>query len=161
MNTSLAYALSFFVVIVVSVSGSLFTKPKTEWYKCIKPSITPPSIVFPIVWTVLYALIAVSLARTLLSSSNLRTPLLKMFAINLSLNVLWCYTYFSMHNVYLSAFIIAMVLVSAVGLLVTTSMSGDSLSGYLLVPYVLWLGYASLLNVLSIKKETICRGIGF
>lgn len=161
MNASLAYIVSFMVIIVVSGLGSVFTNAKSEWYKCIKPSATPPRIVFPIVWTTLYVLIAIALARAMLSVSKLQRAVLKLFAINLSLNIVWCYAYFVMHDVYFSIFVIAVLFVSAVALVATTSMSGDKKSSYMLVPYVIWLAYASVLTVLSIEKEHVCRGLGF
>ena len=55
--------VSLVVVYLVAFVGSLFTSPVTdsEWYDSIKPSITPPGWVFPIVWNILFFLIALSL----------------------------------------------------------------------------------------------------
>ncbi|MCL6500892.1 MAG: tryptophan-rich sensory protein [Candidatus Pacearchaeota archaeon] len=58
--------LSFLIVIVVALLGSLFTgaNTKSEWYIQNKPSITPPNYVFPIVWNILFILIALALYFT-------------------------------------------------------------------------------------------------
>jgi tryptophan-rich sensory protein len=51
--------ISAFSIILTSYIGSIFTRKNvnTKWYDCIKPIITPPNYVFPIVWTILYILL--------------------------------------------------------------------------------------------------------
>ena len=65
MDTLKAHITSFIIMAVVAMFPSDVMKAtKSRWYQCIRPSITPPNIVFPVVWTVLYILIAFALAQT-------------------------------------------------------------------------------------------------
>ncbi|MBU1988743.1 MAG: tryptophan-rich sensory protein, partial [Nanoarchaeota archaeon] len=65
--------VSFVIVYLVAFVGSLFTSPVTdsEWYDSIKPSITPPGWVFPIVWNVLFFLIGLSLYFSWINAKKL------------------------------------------------------------------------------------------
>lgn len=59
--------ISSIAIISTAFIGSQFTKSHvdTQWYECIKPNITPPKYIFPIVWTILYILLAIILKNIL------------------------------------------------------------------------------------------------
>ncbi|MEK6914010.1 MAG: TspO/MBR family protein [Nanoarchaeota archaeon] len=142
------------LVIVYSVAfiGSLFTIQGTnsEWYQSIKPSITPPNWVFPIVWNILFFLIALSLYFVTTSSKNkqMKTKVYVVFGINFLLNILWSLFYFSMKNPAL-AFIDLIILLGSIISMIFISFKVSRKSSWLLVPYLLWVSFAGILNYLS------------
>ncbi len=145
--------ISLLIVYSTAVIGSLFTSNQvnSEWYQEIRPSITPPNYVFPIVWNILYLLISISIALSYYYSKNKKDKIKIsfLFGVNLLLNILWSYSYFQLHNVKLAFFIILLILASIILLLYKTHKI-NKLSSYLLIPYLLWILFATLLNWLSI-----------
>ena len=150
----LVLIISIVVVFIVAAIGGLFTSRNTgtEWYQSIKPSITPPNWVFPIVWNFLFLLIAISLyvAWTSASTSQQRTLIIIVFAINFILNILWSAIYFGMQNPS-AAFVEIIFLWLSILAMIIVLWGINKVSSYLLIPYLLWVGFASVLNYLSIK----------
>jgi len=137
------------VVFFVAAIGSAYTKIDS-WYDSVKPSITPANWVFPVVWTVLFYLIAVSLYYAwLYSNEKQKKKILWYFAINFFLNVLWSVLYFTMHNPLYAFFDIILLLISIIYLIVFNWKIKKEAS-YFLIPYLLWVGFASVLNYLTI-----------
>ncbi|HUU25743.1 MAG TPA: TspO/MBR family protein [Methyloceanibacter sp.] len=144
IGLGLALAASF----AASVIGSALTRPNLDWYATlVKPSFTPPDGVFPIVWTILFVMMAVSawLVWRAPGDEGERKTALVWFGIQLVLNVLWSFAFFFMHSPPLG-FGVIMALIVAI---VLTIVFFDRLSrpaALLLVPYVLWVGFAAGLN---------------
>jgi len=147
------FAVCMLVMVLVSGLGSLFSFGETnsDWYKSVKPAITPPSFVFPIVWTILFFLIGLSLffAWIKAKNDNQKKKIFVAFGINLSLNILWSWFYFASHNPLL-AFIDLILLIISLVYMIKISYKIDKTSGWLLVPYLVWICFASILNFLSI-----------
>jgi len=143
--------LSLIVVYIVAAIGSLFTSnnTNTQWYNSIRPSITPPNWVFPIVWNILFFLIALSLYCAWIKSKN-KKPIIFAFGINFILNILWSFLYFHLKNPLL-AFIDIILLIISIIIMILITYKINKKSSYLLVPYLLWVLFASVLNYLSIK----------
>lgn len=132
----------------VGFVGSLMTQSEIPtWYAGLaKPSWTPPPIVFPIVWTTLYIMMAVSLWRLWESPSALpRRRALIWFLIQLALNAIWTPLFFGAHAV-LTALIVLVLMICAVCATILHAMRVDRLAAWLLVPYLCWIAYASTLN---------------
>lgn len=147
MKTYLAYIMAFMAVIITSVLGSYYTQQSvnSEWYNKIKSSLTPPSFVFPIVWTILYIIIGIILAQAILNKNNI---LVILFLINLLLNILWCYIFFSKRNIKLAFIVILLILITAIILYLISKNN-------ILILYILWLIFASILNYQSIENMFI------
>lgn len=147
--------LIFSLVVVYSVAfiGSLFTTGgvNSSWYETVKPTITPPNFVFPIVWNILFLLIALSLYFALLKLKNkkLALPLKLAFGINFLLNILWSFFYFYLKNPFI-AFIDLILLWFSILAMIYFSWKVNKKSAWLLVPYLLWISFAGILNFLSI-----------
>ncbi len=129
--------------------GGLVTTPEIpNWYaQLAKPSWTPPDWLFGPVWTLLYLMMAVSawlVWRTGGYPPN-RGPL-RLFAVQLLLNSLWSILFFGCHRPGLAAVEIV-VLWSLI--LATTLVFGRRVpwAGLLLIPYLMWVSFAALLNV--------------
>jgi translocator protein len=153
--------VSLVIVYLVAFLGSLFTSPVTDsdWYEEIKPSITPPGFVFPIVWNILFFMIGLSLyfawvgVRPSSGYPKLRSKGAKMialvFGINLVLNILWSVLYFGLKNPML-AFFELIFLEASIIWMIYVSGKVDKKAGWLLVPYALWVGFAGVLNYLTV-----------
>jgi benzodiazapine receptor len=130
--------------------GSLFTRPSIAgWYAGLsKPSFSPPNWVFAPVWTVLYAMMGI--AAYLVYEKGFKRPdvrkALAFFAVQLVVNVLWSIVFFGAHSL-LGGVIVILPLWA---LILVTIMRFSPLSktaGYLLVPYFLWVSFATALTI--------------
>ncbi len=151
INWKILFA-SVIIVFFIAFLGSFFTTPQvdTEWYQSIKPEITPPSYVFPIVWNILFLMIAVSLYLSWINSSEvLKKKVAFAFGLNLFLNFLWSFFYFGLMNPALAFFDLIALWFSII-LLITITYKIKKIASYLLIPYFLWVSFAGVLNYLSI-----------
>ncbi|MBQ7592848.1 MAG: tryptophan-rich sensory protein [Synergistaceae bacterium] len=137
-----------FAEIVGGLSGFL-TREGMKIYadSAVKPFLSPPAIVFPVAWTILYALMGIGAARVYASpKSPDRTKGLLMFVLQLGINFAWCFVFF-MFRKYLAAFVVLVALLISVGYMAILFRKVDKLSGYLQVPYIFWLIFAGYLNL--------------
>jgi benzodiazapine receptor len=127
--------------------GALWTASDGEWYQNItKPSFNPPSWVFGPVWTLLFTLMGVALYLVWISpSSSVRTIALVLFGVQFVFNVLWSYLFFGSNNPLwaLIEIFILLVFIVATGVYFYWV---NKFAGYLLIPYFLWVSFASFLN---------------
>ncbi|MCU0642423.1 MAG: tryptophan-rich sensory protein [archaeon] len=137
--------LSFVSVHIAAFIGSRFTDTG-EWYESVKPSITPPGFVFPIVWTILFILISIALYLAYVSSRGAeKRAVVIMFGLNIVLNALWSYLFFGLHNP-IAAFIELVVLWINILIITLISWRVNRTAGYLLLPYLIWVSFAGILN---------------
>lgn len=117
-----------------------------EWYpQLIKPYGTPPDIVFPVVWTILYVLMALALTIVWAGKSPSKTKALIFFFVQLFLNFTWSWLFFYQQSPGYALFDIALLLLF-IGLTVHAFWQQSRLAGYLLLPYLAWVSYAAYLN---------------
>jgi len=145
--------LSLVIVYLISAIGSQFTSNNvnSSWFEQIKPLITPPNIVFPIVWSILFFLMGISLYFLIINTAKEKNKIIWIFAIGLLLNILWSLFYFSMRNPVYS-FIDLILLWISILLVIILSWKKIRIVSYLNIPYLLWLTFAGILNYLSILK---------
>lgn len=133
----------------VGVIQSIVTRPEIPiWYADLaKPSWTPPPIVFPVVWTILYILMAVSLWRLWDRAPPSRAKLIAIgwFFLQLGLNAAWSPIFFGWHGIQTALAIIVALLI-AIAMTILSSSRVDHPSAWLLVPYLIWVGYATTIN---------------
>ncbi len=119
-----------------------------NWYPhLIKPYGTPPDITFPIVWTILYIFMGISLA--LLWASSSRTGKKKaflFFGIQLFLNFNWSWLFFYLQNPGLALIDIVSLWLS-IALTISYFWDRTKLGSFLLIPYLVWVTYAFYLNL--------------
>jgi len=147
-------AAGIIVAIVVcelaGIIGSLFTTPSIPgWYAgLVKPSFNPPAWVFAPVWTTLYAMMG--LAAWLIYEKGLKRPEVKkaltVFAVQLVLNTLWSIVFFGAHQL-LGAVIVIVLLWAMILWTILLFRKISRPAAWLLVPYILWVSFASVLNV--------------
>ena len=139
--------IAFILVHIIAFVGSRFTVTG-EWYESIKPGITPPNFIFPIAWTILFILISVSFYFVLVSKKGkLRNKAIIFFIVNLFLNGLWSYLFFTLQSPILAFFELILLWISIL-LMIYYSNKLNKTASYLLIPYLLWVSFAGILNFL-------------
>lgn len=129
----------------------MFADNAPNWYATlIKPSFAPPSWLFGPVWSVLYILIAVAFIKTLKLSKNKKFKLAKnfllVFVVNLLANFLFSPLQFGLQNNFLALIDILLVLGTLVWLVVKSYPKQKLIFG-LLLPYLAWVSFATLLQI--------------
>lgn len=160
-----AHLISFIIVFIVALAPSDVMKAtKSRWYKCIRPSITPPNYVFPLVWSFLYICIALALAQIIMLPQNTkeRKLLLTSFGINLLLNIVWSFMYFGAKDIGISLVILLCIIATQLvnmwfiyNLCIKTKL--PTWTFHVLLPYTLWLMFAGVLNGLSLMNVDKCK----
>ena len=133
------------------------------WYVAlIKPPLTPPGWVFPVVWTMLYVLMGLALATVFNArGAHGRGVAIALFAAQLMVSLAWTPVFFGMHRVRAALFILAAILGLAIG---ATGAFGRvrQAAAWLMVPYLVWISFAGALNwgilQLNPDAETLAPG---
>lgn len=147
MNKLKWLILSFFLCFGTAFFGSLVTTPSIDsWYQSItKPSFNPPNWIFGPVWTLLFALMAISFYLILIQKPVAKKSIV-LFLSQLFFNFLWSFLFFFIHNPLL-AYINILVLIVLVVLTTKHFIKINRLAGLLLIPYIAWISFASILNL--------------
>ena len=129
--------------------SSLLTRNTQDFYNSlIKPSFAPPSYVFGIVWTILYILIGIAsflVVKGGIENSGV-TEAFKAYIFNLVMLFLWPLVFFNLNKLWLSLLIIIIGLFTAVSVFFKFY-SINKAAGYLYLPLVLWILFATVLNI--------------
>ena len=135
--------------LAIGAVGSYATMPQIPtWYAGLaKPSWTPPNALFPVAWTILYVMIAVSLWLTWdrVAPSPERSSALGWQAVQLVLNAIWSPVFFGAHATR-AALVIIMLLLVAIVMTIRATWPLHRPAAALLIPYALWIAYAATLN---------------
>ncbi len=117
------------------------------WYQNLnKPFLTPPAFVFGIVWSVLYLLITISFILYIQKEIEKKDILaIGIFVAGLILNFMWTYVFFNLHLVFLCLLMILLMIVLLI-YNIFLFYKKSKMSAYLLIPYLIWLLFASYLN---------------
>lgn len=111
-----------------------------------QPPLSPPALVFPIAWGILYALMGIGAARIYLSEpSKARSLGLNIFAVQLVVNFFWSLIFFNA-QAYGFAFFWLLLLWGLVLWMILTFRKVDPLAAWLQIPYLVWLTFAAYLN---------------
>ena len=122
----------------------------SSWYeKLNKPSWSPSTPVFGIVWSLLYPVIFISYIYTwfLYSQNKINWTIPAVFTINLILNLIFTPVQFGLRNLSLAAIIIVGVLVTCGLLVFLLWQQNQSILAVVIAPYLLWVGIATLLQI--------------
>lgn len=111
-----------------------------------QPPLSPPAFLFPIVWTLLFAVMAFG-AAVIYDSENKNSPkALFVYALQLTMNFWWCVLFFGF-RLYLASFIWLVLLWTAVLIMIILFTRINKLAGLLQILYLLWLTFAAYLNL--------------
>jgi translocator protein len=134
--------------LIVGFLGSLLTTPAIDgWYKIInKPSFNPPNWIFSPVWTLLFILMGISLFLILKKpKSHYRKKAIIVFSLQLALNLFWSFLFFFLKSPNL-AFLEIIILWFFILATILYFWRLSRLAAYLLIPYLSWVSFASILN---------------
>ncbi len=142
-----------FAILVINAIGFAFGArygPQPGgWYftKLKKASLNPPGWVFPVAWTLLYAIMGLAIARVWATApSEVRTAALALFALQLVLNYGWSYVFFGLQWFQYAVWHTLALFAATVG--ATVAMGAvDPLAGWLMAPYCAWVAFAAYLTI--------------
>ena len=116
------------------------------WYQELnKSSLNPPGYIFGIVWPILYILMSISAFRTFPETR-------KLFLIQLFFNAIWSWLFFAFHMPVVALLNIWILIALNIKLFVKM-LRIDSISGILFIPYIVWLCFASYLNLFIVLNN--------
>ena len=110
-----------------------------------KPVASPPAILFPIVWTLLYILMGISSYLIYTSGSEETSSALKIYGLQLFFNFCWSIIFFRF-SMYLAAFIWLIFLIILIIKMIKQFFAINPAAAYLQIPYLLWCLFAAYLN---------------
>ena len=112
-----------------------------------QPPLSPPPLVFPVAWTILYALMGIGAARLALASdSPQRSRALAVFGLQLGMNFLWSILFFKF-QLFGLALVWLIALWGAILWMASTFAKVDKAAGRLQIPYLVWVAFAGYLNL--------------
>lgn len=153
MNTTLKSTILLILCILLSQSagiiGSYFTIDAIQnWYVTLnRPGISPPNWVFAPVWTSLYTMMGISfflVIRKGISNTTVKIASV-IFILQLILNAAWSIVFFGNQNLQ-NAFIVIIMLIILILLNIFYFHKVNRWAAYLLIPYLAWVSFASVLN---------------
>ncbi len=139
------YALSIIIPLALGGIVGFLISGSMNYDTLNQPPLSPPSILFPIVWTILYALMGISFG--ILRDKGLADPDVKLiYYAQLIVNLLWPIAFFVLEW-RLFAFIWILILDALVAIMIITFYRRDKTAALLQLPYLIWVLFASYLNL--------------
>ena len=144
------YIISVIIALAVGGLSALLTKNNMNIFDKINmPPLSPPSVVFPIFWAILYILMGVSSAIIYKNGTDREEvqSALKVYALQLAVNFVWSLIFFNM-QAYLFAFIWLVLLWVLVVVMIVKFKKISSAAAWLQIPYLLWITFAGYLSLM-------------
>ena len=134
-------SITFIAPMIGSYATSTFKEP---WYsQIVLPSFNPPSWIFAPVWSTLYFLMSFAIWKIWIKSFDIK--ILKIYFIHLFFNSTWSIVFFGFHLIGLALLNLTIILIFIL-ILMKMYFPKDKVSFYLMTPYLIWSGYALILN---------------
>ena len=147
-NTWKTYSLWIGICETVGILSGLLTRQGMKYYieAVRKPAFSPPPIVFPIVWTVLFAFMGISMTRIVLfGNGKTKITAQNLFITQLIVNFFWPLIFFNL-RAYGAALMWIILLLLLILAMIQSFRKHDSTAGYLQIPYLAWTVFATVLN---------------
>lgn len=133
------------IPIVGGVLVGLIISGYMNYGDMVKPPLSPPSYIFPIVWTILYILMGISYFIATKDNGNDK-ELNQIYILQLLVNFFWPIIFFVL-KMYFSAFFWIILLIILVIYMIKELLKNNKISGCLQIPYLIWLLFATYLNI--------------
>lgn len=144
MSNLKIYVKSILIPLILGAIVSFITYQFIDYDSLEQPPLSPPSFLFPIVWTILYTLMGVSYG--ILKSNGLATPEINLiYYLQLAVNLLWPIAFFVLEW-RLFAFVWLLLLIVLVIIMIIKFYNQNKLAGLLQIPYLVWCIFAAYLN---------------
>jgi len=149
MKRTLIILLSIISCFVVGYIASRFqTEALTEWYPSLnKSALTPPNWIFPVVWSILYFCMGLSIGFIVCRRNTKEVYFIGLFTVQIILNFLWSISFFYMRNPLLGFINIILLTIAIIIYLVETRRKANKFSFGLFIPYLVWVLFAGYLNL--------------
>lgn len=145
MSKLKTYAFSILLPLIVGGVVGFLMNGNMDYNSLQKPPLSPPGIIFPIVWTILYILMGISYAR--LKTKDLNDTNIKLiYYTQLFINGFWSIFFFVL-KARLFAFIWIILLLVSIIIMIILFYKKDKVSGLLQIPYLIWTLFATYLNL--------------
>lgn len=142
------YIIFGLITFGIGILGGAVTYLGMSGYEStVKPPLTPPSILFPIVWSILFLLMTISAGMIFKSNDMKRQSALLIYYIQLIFNFGWCVFFFGF-QLYFFSFIWLVVLWLLVLAMIVYFYRIKKIAGIIQIPYLLWLTFAAYLNIM-------------
>ena len=140
-------AISLFISLGVGLLAGILTADSFMVYEgLIKPPLSPPAWLFPVVWTVLYILMGISAYMIYQSDNDFKYVALTIYGVQLIFNFMWSIIYFNIGNV-LFAFVWLVMLWLLIVAMIISFAQINKASALLQIPYLIWVTFAGYLNL--------------
>lgn len=139
------YIKSILIPVVIGGIVGIIISSSIDYNNLQKPPLAPPSIVFPIAWTILYILMGVSYG-ILKDKGLIDKKINYIYYTQLLINALWSIIFFVL-KWRLFAFIWIILLILAIVLMIIKFYNKNKIAGLLQIPYILWTIFAAYLNI--------------
>lgn len=148
-NNFLLFLKSIALPLLVGILASLLTRQSMEAFAALnQPPLSPPAIVFPIVWTFLYILMGIGFYLVVTSEGNEEDihKAVIVYGLQLSVNFLWPTFFFNLQW-YLFSFFWLLLLWILVLIMLVRFARVSQIAAYINIPYLIWLTFAAYLNL--------------
>lgn len=135
--------LIIYILIPLILGSIIGLLTSGNYNEIVMPKFTPPKILFPIVWSILYILMGIS--RYIIDSKEHNHSAITIYKLQLLINLIWPFLFFNF-KWYLFSFIWIIILITLVTIMIIKFFNLSKTSGLLQIPYLLWLIFASILN---------------
>jgi tryptophan-rich sensory protein len=143
------FSFFFFLIFAFGAStwgGFVTSIYKEPWYSTlVKPSFNPPDYLFPSVWTFLYISMAFGIWLIWINPKKTE-KVIYIYFIHLFFNASWSVVFFALHQIFL-ALVVILIIIILVLWLMKLYYPINKVSAYLMIPYIIWLGFAFVLNL--------------
>lgn len=141
-----SFLINLAIPLGVGALSGFLTRNSMEFYQTLnRPALSPPSVVFPIVWTILYILMGISAYLIYESDSSEKAGALSIYGIQLFFNFMWSIIFFNLKQP-LFAFLWLIILWILILVMIVKFYKINKTAGLLQIPYLLWVTFAGYLN---------------
>ena len=142
--------IAILIPIAVGILSALFSGNMQIYSSINKPALSPPGILFPIVWTILYILMGISSYIIYKSNDPKKESALRTYALQLFFNFYWSIIFFRF-NLYFTAFVWLLVLIFLIIKMIRQFYRIKQIAAYIQIPYLLWCLFAAYLNFMIFR----------
>lgn len=137
--------LVILILAIAGLAGSAVTDIGSWYQNLNKPSFQPPDWSFAPVWTIIYIFFGISMVLVFHTRDFNKSEIFLLYLLNLVLNIGWSYIFFTLHHP-IAAFVELLFLWASIIIIQRSTWPYNRLSSYLLIPYLLWVSFAGVLN---------------